>query len=85
MTHIVCNIAQIVTLLRLVLGELVNRQLCELIYMLESKLAVLEQVQETESLKCDSDLFGGSATHFNKSGKEISEDLSDLMIWYLCH
>jgi hypothetical protein len=85
MTHIVCDIAQIVTLLRLVLGELLNRQLRELIYMLESKLAVLEQVQETESLKCDSDLFGGSATHLNEGGEEVSEDLSDFMIWYLGH
>jgi hypothetical protein len=42
MTHIVCNIAQVITLLGLVLGELINCQLSKLIYMLESKLAILE-------------------------------------------
>jgi|TARA_B110000285_G_C14980335_1_gene541031 hypothetical protein len=42
MTHIVCDKAQVITLLGLVLGELINCQLRELIYMLESKLTVLE-------------------------------------------
>ena len=85
MTHIVCDKAQVITLLDLVLGELINCQFRELIYMLESKLTVLEQVQEAESLKCDSGLLGGSATHFNKSGEEVSEDLSDFTIRYLGH
>ena len=39
--------------------------------MLESELAVFEQVQEAETLECDSDLFGSSATDFNESGKEV--------------
>jgi hypothetical protein len=46
MTHVVCNVAQVITLLCLVLGELVNGQICELVYMLEGELAILEQVQE---------------------------------------
>ena len=82
MTHVVCNVAQVVTLLCLVLGELVNGQICELVYMLEGELAIHEQVQEAESLECDSDLLGGPATNFYESCKEVSEDLPNLTIRY---
>jgi hypothetical protein len=37
-------------------------------------------VEEAESLKCDSDFFGSSTTHFNESGEEVSKDLFDFTI-----
>jgi hypothetical protein len=82
MAHVVCNIAQVITLLCLVLGELVNGQIRELVHMLEGELAILEQVQEAEPLECDSDLLGGPATHFYESCKEVSEDLPNLTVRY---
>lgn len=53
--------------------------------MLESQLTILVQVQEPESLKCDSGLFGGSAAHLNESSEEVCEDLSDLTVWHFRH
>ena len=44
MTHIVCDIAQVVTLLGLVLGQLINRQVCKLVNVLKGQLTILEQV-----------------------------------------
>ena len=81
-TGVVCNITKIVTHLGLVLGEFINGQLGKLIHVLESELAVFEQVQEAETLECDSDLFGSSATDFNESCKEVSEDLPNLTVRY---